>query len=286
MTPSRNSSCLVFDVDGVLLDTSGSFQLVVETAIQFFARRFMNLTTDIKAFTDEHYRAAKENPLFNDDYDIAWTFLSAVAHARGVTLGARAPGLAAWRAMLKSCDVDPADWVPARFGERVDRASVRMICEELYYGRDVYRSVRSVTPRFVSVPGLWRMERPFITHHWSDLPLPVGIYTGRSDPEMELALKLLDWTDIPRDRCITTGSGVRKPSPRGLELLAKKLGKRNVIFFGDTESDRTAFKGFGKGRFIPIGPVFGYGERYATLEAALQYLGLANPGDITTGKQL
>jgi phosphoglycolate phosphatase-like HAD superfamily hydrolase len=100
--------------------------------------------------------------------------------------------------------------------------------------------------------------------HWTSFGHPVGIYTGRNRAELSLALSLLGWGDLPAEACITLDDGVAKPSPEGFRKLEKTLGFDEVLYFGDTESDRLAFSGYGKGRFIPVGPLFRDSEGVAT----------------------
>jgi phosphoglycolate phosphatase-like HAD superfamily hydrolase len=114
------------------------------------------------------------------------------------------------------------------------------MCAELYFGTE-------------EAPGLYRLEIPMLGSHWEELPLPVGVYTGRNLAEWHLAKNALGWQDFPDDRIIHSDTGIYKPSPEGLELLSKRLGCVDPVFFGDTGSDMKAQAAFGKGHFVAIG---------------------------------
>lgn len=270
-----NNTGIVFDVDGVLIDTSRSFPEVVSGIIHLFASSITGLGTVPRLFTKEHYIKARSLPMFNDDYDIAWTFLSwAVSNTASITREGRAAP-ESWSAALGECDLDPLIWVPKTFGSDVDRNAVREACEEMYFGEEFFLSVRNTAPKHVKGSGLWERERPFLKNRWQSFVDPVGIYTGRTKEELELALLLLDWEDLPRERCVTPDDGVQKPSAEGLYRLEKILGVSEILFFGDSESDRKAFEGYGKGRFFPIGEVFfSTTGAYKTLEEALAGAGV------------
>ncbi|MDR3321102.1 MAG: HAD family hydrolase, partial [Synergistaceae bacterium] len=103
--------------------------------------------------------------------------------------------------------------------------------------------------------GMYSIERPLLCSHWSALPLPAYIYTGRNDAEWRLAKKILSWEDFPDDRIIGFDSGVHKPSPEGLARLCENFGHDSPLFFGDTASDRKAWEAFGRGHFIAVGDI-------------------------------
>jgi phosphoglycolate phosphatase-like HAD superfamily hydrolase len=254
---------LVFDVDGVLIDTQRSFPNVVKTAIQWWSRFRLGMKVDASPFSLRHYQIAKNHGSFNDDYDIAWTFLSLIASLGESRLSDCRLSSEDWGKILNGCEVpNPVPWVYERYGNLVPRDELRELCEEIYFGADMLGSARGRTPASITMRGLWNQERPALGVSWRRLGLPVGIYTGRSRAELSLALSLLGWTDLPAEACVTIDEGIAKPSPEGFIRLEETLGFEKVLFFGDTASDRLAFEGYGKGRFIPIGPLFA-GEKNA-----------------------
>lgn len=264
------STGLVFDVDGVLIDTSLSFPAAVSGAVRFCLRHFLDFQATVDLFTEDHYRQAKLHPGFNDDYDIAWIFLSWVASSGKILGTGPPPSITDWDSILALCGDDPPERAALLFGEVVDRAAVRKVCQEIYLGGSISRNLSGQPPTFIDCPGTWKNERPMLYSHWKELGYPVGIYTGRNDIEMGLALEILGWTDLPPQRCITADRGIRKPSAGGLFELERILSVERILFFGDTESDRKAFEGYGRGRFIAVGDILsGPLVVYPTLEEAL-----------------
>lgn len=271
-----SSTGIVFDVDGVLVDTSRSFPEVVSGAVNFCARFTPGLESVPLTFSKEHYIKAKINPMFNDDYDIAWTFLSwAASNIASISREGRTDP-EEWGSAIGKCMLDPLIWVPQVFGPVVDRNAVRKTCEEMYFGDDLIASAIKPDTIHSRLSGLWKNEQPCLSANWRSLGKPVGIYTGRNRQELQLALRLLDWEDFPSDHCITVDDGVKKPSPEGLFRLEKILDVLEIFFFGDSESDRKAFEAYGKGKFFPIGNLFPSAmEPYASVEEALTGAGVA-----------
>jgi HAD superfamily hydrolase (TIGR01549 family) len=246
---------LIFDIDGVLVDVSLSYPMVIRTAIQWAWRFLLGRRVDKTAFRGEHLLISKRHPAFNDDYDTAWALLCAAASTGKESLRAAFPSPKKWEEELARFRGDDiASWVKERFGEAMPRESMRRLCQELYFGQKDMKEILGEEPRFVRIKGLYRLERPLVQFHWRALPLPVGIYTGRPLSECRLVLRLLNWEDLPRSHMVTLDDGALKPSPKGLELLCERLSVSNPLYFGDAESDRESLRRFGRGRFIAIGP--------------------------------
>lgn len=266
---------LIFDVDGVLVDTSRSFPNVVFTAIQWWSKYKLNLQVDCRPFGKEHYKVTKNHPSFNDDYDIAWAFLAFLASKRIKRLSESRISPLEWGNILSSCKQgDPIPWVLSMFGSDIPkREEVRKLCEEIYFGSNTLQHINGRLPQNVRIKGLWHLETPNITAHWSSFSIPVGIYTGRSRSELQLALEILGWSDLPKDHYITSDTGISKPSPEGFYVLSQTLKFENVYYFGDTQSDLEAFKAYGRGKFFAIGNYLAnHPNHFNNLKEALDFL--------------
>jgi len=245
---------LIFDMDGVLIDTTFSYPMVIRMAVQWGWRYLLGNDVNCTAFSYGHFYISKTHPAFNDDYDIAWILLS-LAASKGIrSLKKAFPTPKQWEEILQNFNGDdPSLLLSDNFNNIVPRSSVRQLCEEIYFGREEYISLQSKEPKWYKGKGLWRRERALIDVHWKDLPLPVCIFTGRSRKECLLGLKLLGWEDLPKERIFTLEDGMPKPSPEGLEVLSARVGAKNPIFFGDTSSDLESAKRFGRGKFVYVG---------------------------------
>lgn len=234
---------LIFDVDGVLLNVERSFPEVIRLAVEMAWGSICGGKTDSPGYTPGHEKIFKRHGSFNDDYDIAWTMLTLAASNGSKDLSDALPSPDRLSEELATFSGNVISWISSRYGTPVLRDPVRKLCAGLYFGTD-------------EEPGLYSLEVPMLSLHWEDLPLPVGVYTGRNLPEWQLAKKALGWQDFPDDKIIHSDTGIHKPSPEGLELLSKRLGCTDPVFFGDTGSDMKAQAAFGKGRFVAIGKLF------------------------------
>ncbi len=271
---------LIFDVDGVLVDANDTYLKVIQRALKIFLGDSGEISRG-EHFTPWQYRTAKGHPCFNDDYDLAWFGLCALLEFRGASPSSKREEKlpeAIWRELLQECPLEGSlSWIERRFPQGPPREEIRTLCEEIYFGEE-YSGMTGKSPLRPLERGLWKLDTPLVRWHWSSLPLPSAIYTGRPETELRLALGVLRWEDFPRDRCITPDLGISKPSPRGLEVLAEAMQSTNPAFFGDSQSDAQAFRSYGRGRFCPIGSLIPEMPRwYPSLNEALEDLGISVP---------
>lgn len=250
---------LIFDIDGVLLDVSRSFPEVIRQTVFRGWEKYCGGISDCSVYGAETERIMKRHGAFNDDFDLAWALLNICAASGEKKLSAAFPTPDKLSADVASFSISVPHWVESRFGVHVQRGTIHEMCRRLYgYGTD---------------GGLHKLEKPLIKKRWSELPLPVGIYTGRNKIEWSFAKECLGWDDFPSENAVLSDSGVRKPSPEGLEILCGRFGAKEPFVFGDTASDMLAWKTFGRGRFAAIGNLLPEAEfTFDDAESALDAL--------------
>jgi phosphoglycolate phosphatase-like HAD superfamily hydrolase len=233
--------CLVFDVDGVLIESHESYQGVIRRIVEReWEKSGSGFTVDGRGYSPELNRVLKNHGAFNDDYDIAWTLLNIAAASGNKKLSEALPQPETLEHLISDCGNDCVAWLPLHYEDRYDRLRIRQLGRTLYAGTD-------------DSPGEWMLDKPMLDIHWSRLPLPAYIYTGRDMKEWRLAQHVLRWDDFPDDRAVQVDMGIKKPSPEGLEYICRTFGHARPIFFGDTMSDLMSSEAFGKGWFAAIG---------------------------------
>lgn len=230
---------LIFDIDGVLLDVRRSFPEVIRQAVKTGWVELYGGDADCDVYGPEHERVMKRHGGFNDDFDLSWSLLCISAASGRKKLSQAFPSPEKLAKEVSDCAGNVPEWAEKKYHAGISRAAIHELCHRLYgYGGS---------------GGLHMLETPMLRTRWDKLPLPVGIYTGRNLIEWEFAKQCLGWEDFPLDRVIHSETGITKPSPAGLEILCRKFGAKNPLFFGDTASDYQAWKAFGAGAFVAIG---------------------------------
>lgn len=252
---SFSPDALIFDIDGVLINVEKSFPEVIRLSVLEGWEKFYGGTVNDPGYTKEHERILKRHGAFNDDFDIVWVLL-AIAWASGSPRLSKAfPSPERLARELETLCGPMISWVRSRYGSEPPRQKIREMCANRYMNE------------------LYKLETPMLRCHWSELPLPAAIYTGRNDAEWFLAKSVLGWEDFPDELAINSDSGVLKPSPQGLALLCERLGADRPVFFGDTASDIIASRAFGKGYFVAVGDLLPDAEYiYENTEKALKSL--------------
>jgi phosphoglycolate phosphatase-like HAD superfamily hydrolase len=233
--------CLIFDVDGVLIESSRSYPETVRIAVEREWEK-AGFVSDAPGYSERHNRIFKRHGGFNDDTHIAWALLNIMASKGSARLSECFPTAGEVEDIISGCEGDAVAWLRRRFKEMFSLAPVARTCMKIYYGEN-------------GLEGMYSLEKPMLNAHWSELPLPAYIYTGRGRGEWQLAKKIMSWEGFPDERVVSSDSGVIKPSPNGLSLICEKFGHEHPIFFGDTASDKMSFDAFGRGRFAAIGEI-------------------------------
>lgn len=252
LSPSR-ADCIIFDVDGVLVNGTVSFRAVVSQSVPLYWSDVMGLDANCAVDAGEHYMAAKLYDSYNNDYDLAWALLSLAAASGEKKLSAAFPTFDAWQKALAEAGKDGLAWFARTCGSAVDRQVLQGVCMEVYFGSDDAQEKKSFSGLLKKrVEGCRKLEKSLFPIRWDKLPLPVGIYSGRYRNEMRAAMEVLGWQDFPRDRIVSVEM-CRKPDPAGLEYLCDTMNCRWPLYLGDAESDRMLMANFGRGDFIAVG---------------------------------
>lgn len=254
----------LFDIDGVLIDTTGSYRRSVLAATDALVRITGGFNEAPEPLvTPDDVERFKLAGGFNSDWDLTqalvglWT--ARLREWRGAPLANRT--LADWAddaaaatragrggtAWLR--DTVPASAIP-------DWEEARWAHDEFYWGAALLRELHDRTPRFTpDAPGLRQYERALLTPETltalAELGLEkYGLITGRVSPEVEWALRLIAPVGEahattgphgpqahPPFGVIVPASLYTKPDPEALIHALRALDASAAIYLGDTADD-------------------------------------------------
>lgn len=253
----RHVDTLVFDMDGVLVDTSGSYTEAVCQAVQTYFSRCLRWPGDARLITLDEIALFKRAGGFNSDWYLAQAvvlfYLAKAARLGGADLAAlrqAPPSLAEFAAAVAAAGGGLAAaerlalaGLPAALAEGVrrdwDRALIDRLCMEAYGGEDWAPAMFGITPRYLRGPGLCNRERPLVdAGRILATGRRVGVYTGRERAEAQPALQLCGLAGVAAGGAlVTSDQGIKKPDPEGLRRIIRHLGGRAGLFFGDNVDD-------------------------------------------------
>lgn len=254
----------LFDIDGVLIDTTGSYRRAVVAATDAMVRVTGGFTeAPDPLVTPEDVERFKLAGGFNSDWDLTQTLVALwtarLREWRGTSLAGRS--LAEWAedaAAATRLGAGGLTWlrgaVPATAIPDWDDA--RWALDEFYWGAALLRELRGRAPRYTpDAPGLLHAERSLLAPETlaslAALGLEkYGLITGRASPEVESALRLIAPEGVaaavvgphgpqthPPFGVIVPASLYAKPDPDALIHALRALDARAAVYVGDTSDD-------------------------------------------------
>ena len=226
-----NYDAYIFDVDGVLIDTSQSFSSAVIYAVE--------KATASTQFQLHHYNSLKDISGFNNDWNVAITG-------------------AAWITFYQSSSFESFLELVIHKGNGFNslKAStpnitdsliqnVSRLAMEAYGGTTACEQLYGFKPTSIKIGGMWKNETAYINNNDIKNILPIsGIVTGRNNAEMELGFQILGW-NLPEPRvAVSDNPKLDKPNPTKLIQIIGELDSQTPIYFGDSIDDYLLVKNF------------------------------------------
>lgn len=224
---------LIFDIDGVLIDVTQSFDKTVKKTFEFLWDG-----SDLEVSL-EFIRELRKKGVFGDDFKVTETIIR---------------GAEEFDSAEKILDNFREDkdigWVREEWGEDVDEDELIQVFNSFYLGDRYEKSLFDIN-------GLWNEERSIIELELLERAgsfFRIGVVTGRDRIELRLAEKIIGYEF---DRYVTRDDYL-KPDPKALEAL---VGAGDGFFVGDAPSDRQLVRNYnekydGDFKFIEISEDF------------------------------
>jgi HAD superfamily hydrolase (TIGR01548 family) len=244
---------VVFDIDGVLIDTNLSFRVAVSRTIQYYMTKVLNYEDNGLLILPEEVQLFKLAGGYNDDWvlsqsAIMFFFYKALVSGYKDTYHIRLvpPSLEEFTKSISYYDegirkvrdyIEKRDRLILPKIEGFVRSDlVISIFQEMYAGKKYLKRLYGRDPEIGIEEGVCEKEEIILDKNLLVRDIYYGIYTGRTDKETELALERLD-IQIPKEVTITADSGIKKPDPRGLEIIRSFYEKESLAFIGDSMDD-------------------------------------------------
>jgi HAD superfamily phosphatase len=246
---------ILFDVDGILIDTLQSFHAADIAVAEYVAGTLHGLNwgqhVGKRLFTFKDIDAFKHAGGYNNDWDMCY-LLAALATARwrewkDTELVARST--LEWADHSRAANLQGhggLEWVQNTFPVSAlpDYRQIGDIYHEYYWGAAEIRKRFGREPRYLSdAEGLVHYEEMlyapdfFVRLRAAGLQ-HLGLITGRVGPEVDSALERMEaysgerWWEvvIPADIC-------PKPHPQALRMAIQAIGALGGLYIGDTADD-------------------------------------------------
>ncbi len=244
---------IVFDVDGVLVDTSRSFPAAIAKSITHYGQ-ICGISFD-KFLVREDVRTFKTVPGYNNDWDLDEALLIFYLQKQFL----ESP-LNLTQFLRETCRLDVGLAGIKMWLHRLpspERKNIitlyrpdllRKLAMEYYAGAKYCEFLYGLFPRYGVKAGTLELEKSLIdTEILSQLQYDFGVYSGRNVKEFELVKDKIGYKYFRQD-CLACDNGFlpRKPDPEPLFKMTKKCNSRGLIYVGDSRDDLETFVNFRK----------------------------------------
>jgi HAD superfamily phosphatase len=252
--------CVIFDIDGVIIDVSNSFRVAISQTVQLYCVRTAGFTGDEVLLLPSETQLFKLAGGFNNDWDLSAAAIlfyltkaeiqntkdTRALKSHGQTLeeftaaaGRAGGGMHGAMAVLFPMLTKEQR---LKVESEYNRDEIERLFQELYGGTDHCDRLYGHTPVFNKRKGLLNAEKTMLDPAMPGFfPGMTGVLTGRTKEETEVGLEKAGLAKIFNKENVYFDSGLepekRKPRPGALIELAAKLGGKVTLYVGDVMDD-------------------------------------------------
>ncbi len=203
-------SWLVFDIDGVLIDVSQSFDHTVKDTVTYLLND-QGLEISLKDI-----RKLRKKGVFGDDFKLTETLVA------GLSIFDSSEEVL--ENFLEEGDIQ---WVRKEWSDGIDKSKLIKVFNSFYLGQRYEEGI-------FNFEGYWKKEKSIVRPKMlkkAEKNFEIGVVTGRNRLELNLAQDIIGYKF---DNHITREIFL-KPDPRALNEL---VGMANGVYVGDTICDQ------------------------------------------------
>jgi len=211
--------CLIFDMDGVLIDVSRSYRKAIENTVNYYLAK----NGSSNKISQKEVNYLKNQPGFNNDWDTSYRLVTLVNKE---TL---------------------TEIFPVTDEERNTNIfqKIKVLFQIFYLGSELYKSVYEKKALLAGVSGLIESESLLISKQLLNRlkqKYSLAIATGRPRLEALFTLKRFNLLLIfPAETLVAMEDAARaKPFPDPMIEAAKKAGGNSNVYIGDSPNDMEA----------------------------------------------
>ncbi len=259
---------VIFDVDGVLVDVSGSFRQAISKTVQHYFNHVLDVPGDELLVDTTEYELFKLAGDFNNDWDlskaaVAYCLMKQIRAGNGpastaairilgpspedftADVSKRGGGLAGALSFVRET-LDQAD--REKFDAEFDPGLIKRIFMEYYAGPERCGQLYGIEAGHYHGPGLIEQELFLLNLSMVERlqleGIKFGILSGRTPQEADYLLRREGLDNLLDPQFILTDDGKMpvKPDPAGLATLAGRMGFTAALYVGDVPDDWTTVR--------------------------------------------
>ena len=244
----KDIELIIFDVDGVLIDTKPSFIETIIITAKFYINDTLNLPADLSGLRISDAMDFKSYSGFNNDWNLTTALVAFLLYKYRSDNGEignheflgevdkLSGGMEGVQAYInKVIDKENFEWIY----EKVDHELIKKTFQEFYAGDEYCESLYGYEPSIYNGTGTITNEIVLLdTGVFAGWKGKAGILTGRYEKETDIAIEMTGLKDIDMELVQYADYILPdKPHPAKMEKIINNSGSRSVLFIGDSIDD-------------------------------------------------
>lgn len=254
----NSNACIIFDIDGTLIDTRESYNKSIKKTVQFLVK-YIDISKENlgKIVSDEQIFKFRKSGMFNNDIDTSYVFVLSILcgppkksdllfFIENIAQSASSKGIKSVENYLKDYSEIRLKQIKKllMYPGDVKTSIIARVFDEYFYGPQLFKKQHGTNSKYYS--GRPLIENDILLATNSTLKkisnmfdMRTGIVSGRSRIAAEYSLKsVFKFFDIKGSVYLEDEKReMGKPNPSALIKSVKSFGVSNAFYVGDSAED-------------------------------------------------
>lgn len=252
------NACIIFDIDGTLIDTRESYNKSIKKTVQFLVK-YIDISKENlgKIVSDELIFKFRKSGMFNNDIDTSYALVLSILcgppkksdllfFIENIAQNASSKGIKSVENYLKDYSESRLKQIKKllKYPGDVNTSIIARIFDEYFYGPQLFKKQHGTNSKYYS--GRPLIENDILLAKNSTLKkisnmfdMRTGIVSGRSRIAAEYSLKsVFEFFDMKGSVYLEDEKReMGKPNPSSLIKSVKSFGVSNAFYVGDSAED-------------------------------------------------
>jgi len=254
----NENACIIFDVDGTLIDTSESYNKAIKKTVQFLVKYIDKSKVGLgNMVSDELIFKFRKSGMFNNDIDTSYAFVQSILcgppkktdllfFIENIAENATSKGIISVENYLKEYSQSRLGQIKKilKYPGSVKTSLISTVFDEYFYGPQLFKKLHGINPKFYSGNPLIENDSLLVTSSTlkkisNFFDRKIGIVSGRSRIAAEYSMRsIFEFFDAKGSFYLEDEKReMGKPNPSALIKSIKSFSVSNAFYVGDSAED-------------------------------------------------
>jgi phosphoglycolate phosphatase-like HAD superfamily hydrolase len=254
----NSNACIIFDIDGTLIDTRESYNKTIKKTVQYLINYINPTKGNIGTLvSDDLIFKFRKSGMFNNDTDTSYAFILSILFGpfktsdlhffiENLTSNATSNGIKSVENYLERYSKERLNQIKRvlKYPGDINRSILTRVFDEYFYGPQLFEKQHGSTAKFYSGKPLIENDALLVRNSTMKkisniFDRRIGIVSGRSRIAAEYSMKsIFKFFDINGSIYLEDEKRqMGKPDPSALIKSVKVFGVSNAFYVGDSAED-------------------------------------------------